>query len=79
MSSASDGSIWALFVQPGHEGLGIGQALLAHACDTARSAGFRTATLTTAPGTRAERLYRKAQWIEVGRTSYSDVVFERAL
>src|SRR5215469_9909165 len=29
-----DGSIWALFVDPEHEGRGIGRALLALACNT---------------------------------------------
>jgi ribosomal protein S18 acetylase RimI-like enzyme len=53
-----DGSIFALFVDPAHEGRGIGRALLALACGTLRAAGFATATLSTEPGTRAERFYR---------------------
>src|SRR5690349_5858228 len=53
-----DGSIWALFVAPGHEGKGIGRALLKVACDALRAAGHRAATLSTDPGTRAERHYR---------------------
>src|SRR4051794_3146397 len=50
-----DGSIWALFVMPGHEGKGLGRALLRRACEALREAGHREAWLTTLPGTRAER------------------------
>jgi GNAT superfamily N-acetyltransferase len=38
-----DGTIWALFVDPAHEGRGIGQALLPLACDTLREEGHRKA------------------------------------
>src|ERR1051326_7675861 len=50
-----DGSIWALLVAPGHEGKGIGRALLKAACDALREAGHRIAVLGTEPGTQAER------------------------
>jgi GNAT superfamily N-acetyltransferase len=72
-----DGSIWALFVDPPHEGRGIGRVLLARACHTVRSAGFSTATLNTAPGTRAERFYRMDGWIETGRSAKGEIVFQR--
>jgi GNAT superfamily N-acetyltransferase len=57
-----DGTIWALFIDPVHEGRGIGRALLAKACDVLRAAGHRTATLGTEPGSRADRFYRQAGW-----------------
>jgi GNAT superfamily N-acetyltransferase len=57
-----DGTIWALFIDPGHEGRGIGRALLAKACDVLRDAGHRDATLGTQPGSRADRFYRQAGW-----------------
>ena len=57
-----DGTIWALFIDPGHEGRGIGRALLAKACDVLREAGHRIATLGTEPGSRADRFYRQAGW-----------------
>ena len=57
-----DGTIWALFIDPGHEGRGIGRALLAKACDVLRAAGHRSATLGTEPGSRADRFYRQAGW-----------------
>ena len=58
-----DGTIWALFIDPDHEGRGIGRALLAKACDVLRQAGHRTATLGTEPGSRADGFYRQAGWI----------------
>ena len=57
-----DGTIWALFVDPAHEGRGIGRNLLARACAVLRVAGHRTATLGTEPGSRADRFYRRAGW-----------------
>jgi GNAT superfamily N-acetyltransferase len=57
-----DGSIWALFVDPGHDGRGIGRALLAKACAVLRQAGHRAATLGTEPGSRADGFYRQAGW-----------------
>ena len=74
-----DGSIWALFIDPGHEGRGIGRHLLERACQTVRSAGFDKATLTTGPGTRAERFYREGGWAETGRSPRGETVFERQL
>src|SRR6185312_246909 len=45
-----DGTIFALFIDPAHEGRGIGRALLGRACDVLREAGHRSATLGTQPG-----------------------------
>jgi len=61
-----DGSIWALFLDEAYEGRGIGQALLARACDVLRVAGWQRMWLTTFPGTRAERFYRRAGWRVTG-------------
>jgi GNAT superfamily N-acetyltransferase len=73
------GSIFALFVDPAHEGRGIARALLPLACDTLRAAGLKAATLSTDPGTRAERFYRMNGWIEVGRNHKGEIVFQRPL
>lgn len=73
-AQAEDGSIWALFVRPDSEGRGIGRALLARACDHLRRAGHRRLQLTTGPGTRAERLYRRLGWREAGRADDGDLV-----
>src|SRR5215813_11495386 len=50
-----DGTVWALFVAPGHEGKGVGRALLQAACNSLREAGHSVARLSTDSGTRAER------------------------
>jgi len=70
------GWIWALFVRPGHEGRGIGQALFAAACEALVHAGFRTLTLSTDPNTRAADFYRAAGWRERGRTPQGELIFE---
>jgi GNAT superfamily N-acetyltransferase len=74
-----DGWIWALFVAPGHEGRGIGRALLPFACETLRRAGYTTATLSTEEGTRAERFYRENGWTAAGKNHKGEVVFTKAL
>jgi len=74
-----DGWIWALFVAPGHEGRGIGRALLPLACNTLRVAGYRVATLSTSEGTRAERFYRADGWTATGRNHKGEIVFEKRL
>jgi GNAT superfamily N-acetyltransferase len=74
-----DGTIWALFVDPRHEGRGIGRGLLAAACDVLRRAGHRTGLLTTDPGTRAERFYRAAGWTALGSTVGGELIFRSTL
>ena len=74
-----DGTVWALFVAPGHERRGIGRALFAAACEALRLAGHRTALLTTEPGTRAEYFYRKAGWEVVGDSPRGELIFRSAL
>lgn len=70
-----DGNIWALFVDPAYEGRGIGRALFARACEVLREAGCPRWWLTTSPGSRAERLYRRAGWQPTG-TDGADIVLE---
>jgi GNAT superfamily N-acetyltransferase len=74
-----DGWIWALFVAPGHEGRGIGQALLPLACETLRKAGYTMATLSTVEGTRAARFYRMNGWTAAGRNHKGELVFRKQL
>jgi GNAT superfamily N-acetyltransferase len=74
-----DGSIFALFVHPGHERRGIGRALLPLACEILRVSGHGTAALTTEPGTRAERFYRADGWTEIGRQDDGQIIFQKAL
>lgn len=74
-----DGSIWALFVIPAAEGRGIGRALLAATLDDLRSAGWTTARLTTQPGSRADRFYRRGGWVPHGIAADGGQAFERVL
>jgi GNAT superfamily N-acetyltransferase len=74
-----DGTIFGLFIHPDYEGRGIARALLPRACEDLRVAGFAAATLTTGPGTRAERFYRTNGWEETGRQDDGQIVFRKAL
>jgi GNAT superfamily N-acetyltransferase len=74
-----DGSIFALFIDPGHEGRGIGRALFARALDCLRQAGHRTGHLTTQPGSRADRFYQKAGWRVIGSSERGERIFEGVL
>lgn len=69
-------NVWALFVEPGREGRGIGRELLATMMRWMFEQSREAVWLTTGPGTRAEALYRKAGWREVGRESYGDLRLE---
>jgi GNAT superfamily N-acetyltransferase len=73
------GSIFALFVEPAFEGQGIGQALILAACQSLSAAGHRVATLSTDPGTRAERFYLRNGWLAKGLDARSEMVFEKEL
>lgn len=71
-----DGSIWALFVAPGHERRGIGRALFEKSLDVLRLDGHRTAWLTTQPGSRAESFYRAAGWKAIGTSPKGELIFD---
>jgi GNAT superfamily N-acetyltransferase len=75
----SNGTIWALFVDPAFEGRGIGRTLLALACNTVRGAGYGMVRLNTEAGTRAERFYRTNGWVSAGRSPKGEIIFERSL
>jgi GNAT superfamily N-acetyltransferase len=70
-----DGSIFALLIDPAHEGRGIGRALFARALDSLRAAGHESGTLTTQPGSRADRFYQKAGWKVMGTTERGERIF----
>lgn len=57
-----DASIWALFVKPGHEGRGLGKALLQRAADWLFELGHERVHLTTGADTRADRFYAAQGW-----------------
>lgn len=57
-----DGSIWALFVDPAHEGQGLAKQLLTLATAWLFEQGFAEITLSTGAGTRADRFYTRQGW-----------------
>ena len=59
-------NVWALFVDPDFERLGIGRALHDAMMDWMFEQGTDAVWLSTDPGTRAERFYRAAGWLPAG-------------
>jgi GNAT superfamily N-acetyltransferase len=55
--------VWALFVEPGHAGAGIGRRLHAAMVDWLFGCGLAEIRLGTEPGTRADAFYQRAGWI----------------
>jgi GNAT superfamily N-acetyltransferase len=72
-------SVWALFVDPQAEGVGVGQALHIRMIEWARHHGLRRLTLSTEEGSRAVRFYSKAGWTQTGSTSDGEVFFQRSV
>ncbi|HET7086444.1 MAG TPA: GNAT family N-acetyltransferase [Rhizomicrobium sp.] len=70
-------SVWALFVDPAHEGLGIGQRLLALVADYLFALGHQQIVLSTSAGTRADRFYAAQGWQR--GTMKNDIDVEYAL
>ena len=56
------GNIWALFVDPDHEGQGIGRHLHDTMVAWLFAQGLPSLSLGTDPGTRAQAFYEKAGW-----------------
>lgn len=74
-------SIWALFVQPGQEGRGLGKALLDQATGWLFARGHAQVRLTTGAGTRADRFYAALGWQREpgsGQMSASEIAYTLA-
>jgi GNAT superfamily N-acetyltransferase len=69
-------NIWALFVDPAFEGLGIGRALHDAMVDWLFEQGHEPLWLTTGPDTRAERFYSTAGWRRQGTDANGELRFE---
>ena len=69
---APEATIWALFVDPGSEGRGVGQALLDRMVSWARAKQLVQLSLCTEKGTRAEAFYKRAGWIEASTIESSE-------
>ena len=76
---AAAGTVWALFVDPQAESGGIGTALHDRMLRWASEGGMARLSLTTEPGTRAERFYTAAGWTRAGLSTAGETRFERTL
>ena len=71
-----DNNIWALFIHPDFEKLGIGKKLHDEMMNWYFSQTDKTVWLGTSPKTRAELFYRKAGWKETGMHGKGEIKFE---
>jgi len=70
------GNIWALFVDPDHEGQGYGTQLLQAMSNWLWDQGLDKLWLTTETDTRAEKFYTQAGWSKTGRPENGEIKFE---
>ena len=68
--------VWALFVHPDFQGLGIGRKLHDTLLDWYFDQTDHKIWLSTAPQTKAEIFYRKAGWKETGWYGNKELKFE---
>jgi GNAT superfamily N-acetyltransferase len=76
MASSIDGRIFALFVRPEYERLGIGRQLLGLALKWLRTIGLTDAWLTTDPQSRAAVFYERQGWSTDHQPENGDIRFE---
>ena len=76
VGNGQTGNIWAMFVDPGHEGRGCGRQLHAALVGWLWEQGLDRLWLTTEAGTRAERFYERAGWVRTGPPIGPEVRFE---
>ena len=76
IGNAVDGSVWALFVDPLHEGRGYGRQLHDVMVEWLHARGHARLWLTTDPGTRAQRFYARAGWVGRGLQANGELRFE---
>jgi len=71
-----ENNIWALFVLPGFERIGIGKKMHEEMLNWYFSQTDKTVWLGTSPNTRAQLFYRKAGWKEAGLHGKGEIKFE---
>ena len=69
-------NVWALFVHPEKEGMGIAKKLQQFMLAWYFSKTKKTLWLGTAPGTRAQRFYISTGWLPAGTVNKGEVKFE---
>ena len=76
VGNAQNGNIWALFVDPAHEGKGFGRLLHASMTSWLFEQKIARLNLSTASGTRAQRFYESAGWRHTGVSKNGEEYFE---
>lgn len=76
VGNLKNGNVWALFVEPAHEGKGCGRQLHDIMVTWLWGRGLPCLWLTTESGTRAERFYRRNGWKCVGTAARGEIRFE---
>ena len=76
VGNVETGNIWALFVDPEHEGRGHGRRLHDVMVSWLFSRGLPKLWLSTAPGTRAQRFYEAAGWQLKSVLPQGEVLYE---
>jgi GNAT superfamily N-acetyltransferase len=70
-------SLFALFVLPRYQGIGLGSRLLELATEWLWDCGMDAIWLATGPGTRAVKFYQRRGWIITATESNGDLRLER--
>ena len=76
IADLKDNNIWAVFLQPEFENLGIGRQLHDIMLDWYFNQTKNNVWLGTSPNTRAETFYRKSGWTEIGTHGKGEIKFE---
>ena len=76
IADLQDNNIWALFVLPEYENMGIGKQLHKTMLDWYFAQGKDKVWLSTWPGTRAEIFYTKQGWTKTGFLKNGEVKME---
>ena len=76
IADLKDNNIWALFLHPEFENLGIGRQLHDIMLDWYFNQTKNNVWLGTSPNTRAETFYMKSGWTEIGTHGKGEIKFE---
>ncbi len=79
IADLKESNIWALFLHPDYEKMGIGTELQNQMLEWYFQQGKEKVWLGTEPKSRAESFYRKSGWKEVGMHGKNEVKFEMTL